>query len=314
MVLAETAIKMLNMATAASDPFDLPERAICAFEDLADVSVTVHDLDGSIWPYIAPSRHRHRGAFCDAVKYGADGHKCLAFDVETIRQTFAAELTSKQLRMDQGFVKLCHAGLVEAVVPVAHEGHLRWVLFAGQRLANKQLQTFFRDPQRPTPITWPGHVLAPETVDDRVAQRLLEGLRQLAARLQLWAESRQSTGESAARPAAIRRFIAERHRDPVQIADLAAVLGVSETRAVHLVGECCGQSFQNLLTEARLSTAAALLRTSSWAISDVAVRAGWRDLSRFHRVFRQVIGCTPLHYRKLRETPGVASGDAPGAG
>ena len=50
--------------------------------------------------------------------------------------------------------------------------------------------------------------------------------------------------------------------------------------------------------KARLLRAANLLKSTGFSIADVALEAGFENLSHFHRCFRGAYGVTPLLYRK----------------
>lgn len=278
--------------------FQVPEQAITAYEAWAKVRVTVHDLEGTLWPYLPAVRFNHDSAACFAVKGRRYNNECIRSDMTHLRKSLA--------NSPEGQVKVCHAGLVECVVPVFMEGDLRWILFAGVRRPGKKLscaqcdtrQTRGRD-------VWQGSRIAPAPLDDPEAFQILEGLRQLAARLRCWlsdiGQRPAVTGDPTTTPLArwrlIQQFMAHYSSGPARLADLADVMGVSETRAGHIVRELCGKTFLQLLTEARVRTASVLLRNSELSIGDVAARTGWGDLSRFYRLFRREMGMTPRQYR-----------------
>jgi AraC-like DNA-binding protein len=99
------------------------------------------------------------------------------------------------------------------------------------------------------------------------------------------------------RAAAIRDFIARWHTQDVGLDDLAAELGLSVSRTSHEVVACCGMGFARLLAEARLGTAAWLLRHSGLSVVEVALASGFGDVSHFHACFRKRFAATPRRYR-----------------
>lgn len=276
------------------------ERAIAAFERLHRLTVTVHDLRGDLWPQVDPARLVHRSPLCRAVKAAPQGeHRCKAFEMDALR----AELA----RRGSGRCHVCHAGLVEWVAPVRSELGLDWVIFAGVRRAGPGLGAAVRDPQQPTRPAWPAGRTMPTTVDDAEAADILEAVHALAARLdQLRREhpraarevrQRGSSDAEAHRAARIARFLAQRHADPVHLADLARELRLSEDRAGREVRRLLGRGFADLLAEARLVTAATLLRGSALPVLEVGQRAGFGDASHFHACFRRRFGCSPGAWR-----------------
>jgi len=96
----------------------------------------------------------------------------------------------------------------------------------------------------------------------------------------------------------IRRYIDAHQAHDVRLKDMATELGVSEDRATHLVRECCGQTFRDMLVEARLNTAKELLRLSSLPVLEVALCSGFNEISHFNRLFRRRTGRTPGQYRR----------------
>jgi AraC-like DNA-binding protein len=114
-------------------------------------------------------------------------------------------------------------------------------------------------------------------------------------------ELAERRGVRAARLSAVLRAIESRGGDPGLSASAVAVgLGVT-ARYVHRLLEETGKSFSHHVLERRLENAATLLRDPRWRerrIADVALEAGFTDLSHFSRVFRRRYGATPSDVRK----------------
>ncbi|MCB0062765.1 MAG: helix-turn-helix domain-containing protein [Caldilineaceae bacterium] len=284
------------------DFFAVPEHAICAFERWSKLHVVIYDLDETLlFPYLAPVHLRHAQPHCLAVKSTALKAKCDAFE----RDHLYAEIGN----YPDGRVQICHAGLVEWVMPVQLESRLVLIVLAGQRLPGNNLKTFDRDPACASHnLPWEETMVLPVVVDEEESQLYLEGLRQLAARLQLWLmEAAQFIGTPLQRPNSndlssrrdfILRYIHMHHRKAITLSDLATKLGLSESRVAHVVKESCGKSFGTLLTEARVRSAATLLRHARLSVTEVALQCGFSDPSRFHKVFKEHTGMTPMAYRK----------------
>jgi len=280
-------------------PPDVPERAIQAFEQIHRLRVTVHDLRGSLTPAINRDRTRHTHPLCHCVKSSGGESSCAAFEVVRLRADLHA--------FPEGRCHVCHAGLVEWVAPVYHELELDWVIFAGVRTPGPGLFPACREPltrwQRPP---WKAGTLMPPPVGGVEAKAILEHLLQLCARLRNWALQREQTRTSTPardnlltrRSTLIRRYLESHHAGPVRLGELALQLGVSEDRATHLIRECCGQTFREMLVEARLKTAKELLRFSSLPVLEVAMCSGFNEISHFNRLFRRSMGLTPGAYRK----------------
>jgi len=111
----------------------------------------------------------------------------------------------------------------------------------------------------------------------------------------------EERGARHARREAILREINRRsHEQTLSAVAMALKLGITP-RYVHLLLEETGKSFSHHLLERRLETAAALLhdpRTQNLKIADIALKAGFNDLSYFNRVFRRYYGMTPRDARE----------------
>ena len=113
-------------------------------------------------------------------------------------------------------------------------------------------------------------------------------------------ELAQQRGMRVARRTAVLRAIERRSGDPgLNVNAIAAQFGITP-RYVHLLLEETGIAFTHHLLAHRLDRAAALLCDPRWhdrKISDVALEAGFTDLSHFNRSFRQRFGRTPSDTR-----------------
>ena len=122
----------------------------------------------------------------------------------------------------------------------------------------------------------------------------------------LAATTRGSIGESSASAVAATRlaaaldYMASHFSDPeLSLAKVAQSLGISPRYLQRLL-ESSGTSFTAHVTELRLKHAFTLLTaqaTSDIRICDVALRAGFSDISHFNRLFRSRFGDTPRGVR-----------------
>jgi AraC-like DNA-binding protein len=113
-------------------------------------------------------------------------------------------------------------------------------------------------------------------------------------------ELAEQRGARAARREAILRAIESRSSDPALNAVTIALAHGITPRYVHLLLEETGKSLTHHVLERRLDKAATLLRDprrSGRKIADIAVEAGFTDLSYFNRTFRRRFGATPTDIR-----------------
>lgn len=276
---------------------DVPAVAIAAFERLTGLSVSIHDRTRSLWSYLPPDRFLHLNPLCRSIKSVRE-RPCARFDGEVVRE--------EAIHHPDGLVKVCHAGLVEWVVPLIEAGEVRVVLFAGVRRPAPGLERVLHDP---SPLTrggpWSPHLAELPAVDDGEAQWLLESLRQLAGRLFAWRSQVLPGGRrDLPRAEAIRQHIVEHHaKAGYDLAQLAAHLELSPSRTGHAVREACGKGFIELLTETRLRTAIGLLRQTSLPVAQVLTLSGFANRAHSHQLFRRRFGRTPASFRREGGAP-----------
>jgi len=295
------------------DIFEVPMQAISTFERVTRLNVTIHDFSGSLRPFLAPEYFQHGQPLCRAVKASPSAENCHNLEIHRLRWEI--------LHQPDGRIHLCHAGLVEWVVPGLQDGKLIWILFAGQRTASPHLTKHQRDTSRAPRISpWTPETKMPPPVEDDEATLILESLRQLAARLQIWlAEARKYFSEPrsqelafprdsdqtqellATRRLEIRRFIHNHHTEPFNMTELANRLCLSESRLRHAVKEIYGVTLTELVLEARIRTAVSLLSHSSLSVREVGMQSGFQDYSNFHRSFQKRMNMTPYKFRKQVE-------------
>lgn len=296
---------MANSATLGF--YDIPAEAIETFEKWSGLRVALHDLGRTLLPFLPPDRFLHRNPFCDLMKATGYESACYRFEVDRLRPYLQANA--------EGCSKVCHAGILEWSVPILDAGRLAVVLFAGLRRCRPGDAVGLTDPESSEAFKlWPAGIRKPARVTPEQSRHYLEGLRHLAARLRLWMEERKRlTREGSAagrakrmdtRAHTVQRFIAERFRDPVALADLAGALHLSRSRTAHLVAEVCGRRFGEQLREMRLRHAAGMIRQSDCTIAEAALDSGFGDVSNFHKAFRRHFGLTPLQYRRRGRTKG----------
>jgi AraC family transcriptional regulator len=93
---------------------------------------------------------------------------------------------------------------------------------------------------------------------------------------------------------------------PLALDDLARVAGLSRYHFCRLFRREVGHSPYRYLLRLRLERAAAIIRKGHVGVTEAALQAGFGDLGRFNRAFRQRFGCTPSEYR-----PGGRPGGRP---
>lgn len=98
----------------------------------------------------------------------------------------------------------------------------------------------------------------------------------------------------------IRRVVSlldEQYRDPPVVVDLAAAVGLSASRLVHLFRKEVGMSIRSYVVERRLVMAALLIVQTDEQISQIAYSVGFGDVSNFNHSFKRRFAMSPREYR-----------------
>ena len=272
-----------------------PEQAIECFEELTATRVSCY-VHSAIFTQALKYRI-HNTVPCREMKKISE-ESCIRYD--------CLWFCRNAWKFPEGGVKLCHAGILEWVMPVMREGKLLCLLTAGIRRPPKEgIPTELILIQPDAPIHPPDLSAVPET-DRKELFRTLEAFRQLAARLLQWHE-KMYRGDFAetdlSRGDLIRIIINREASKHIRLESLAKKIHLSPSRTAHLVKEETGLSFMELLMENRLDYAANLLKNTIRPVSEIALNCGFGSVAHFHRMFRKYYGTTPLAYRKMPSRP-----------
>jgi AraC-like DNA-binding protein len=88
-----------------------------------------------------------------------------------------------------------------------------------------------------------------------------------------------------------------RYTEPLGVADLARAAGLSPAHFSREFRKTFGESPHAYLLTRRLERAAALLRTTDYAVADICMAVGLTSVGSFTSSFRAAYGLTPVQYR-----------------
>jgi AraC family transcriptional regulator len=95
----------------------------------------------------------------------------------------------------------------------------------------------------------------------------------------------------------VKDFIEEKLAENITIADMAAVVHISQFHFARAFKTATGESPHRYLTQRRIERAKVLLSVTRLAIAEVAYRVGFYNQSHFTAQFRKLTGVTPKQYR-----------------
>jgi AraC-like DNA-binding protein/quercetin dioxygenase-like cupin family protein len=95
-------------------------------------------------------------------------------------------------------------------------------------------------------------------------------------------------------------YIEENYQSKVTIEDIAHYMGFNPQYFTRYFKKLTGQTFVTFLNDYRLSKAKWLLLNEDLSIIEVAGAAGFQSVKRFHHLFKEKFGISPLKYKKSK--------------
>lgn len=93
------------------------------------------------------------------------------------------------------------------------------------------------------------------------------------------------------------RCITEKISSELKLADVADLVGLSESSFSRFFKKSTGRSFSNYVTGVRIGRACRLLAETGMPVSAICYEVGYRNLSNFNKSFLRQRGLTPSKYR-----------------
>lgn len=93
-------------------------------------------------------------------------------------------------------------------------------------------------------------------------------------------------------------YLMQHFTEPIRLAQVARVAGMTETAFCRYFRERTNRSFSRFVAELRIGNACRLLVEDAAGIARVGMRCGYPTLSNFNRQFREMVGLTPTQYRR----------------
>lgn len=298
--------------SAESPPEPLPVRderkgllrILELFTRLTGIPVCFHDRAGlaARGEIDLPIAYRiHGSPFCRLMKSRPEGMTaCIACDLQRGNELAAVA--------EAPFLRRCHAGLWEALVPLRRGKRHLGTFFIGQSLppgdVEKVLEPAAHHLKRLGIALEEIRAVSeiqPRFDEERLAEaaELLAALaRPLAERLERLEVLGGVEGRRRARIAAALNFMHENLARPIALRGAALACHLSPSRLAHLFTEVTGRSFTAYLLEIRMERAAELLRKTGLLVVEVAGQCGFEDPSHFARRFKAHCGRTPREFRR----------------
>lgn len=86
--------------------------------------------------------------------------------------------------------------------------------------------------------------------------------------------------------------------EDIGLSEVAAHLGLSESRLSHLFKDETGQSPGSYLIQTRIKAAMEMLKDYRSKVYEVAEQTGFRDIAHFSSTFKKIVGMSPSDYQR----------------
>ena len=95
-------------------------------------------------------------------------------------------------------------------------------------------------------------------------------------------------------------YIDEHFADSISQTDVAQYIGLSQYYFSRMFKKYMQKNLPAYISEVRIRHAIGLLSDKELSITDCAYRSGFQSITAFNKVFKEIIGCSPREYRKLK--------------
>lgn len=113
-----------------------------------------------------------------------------------------------------------------------------------------------------------------------------------------FSKSPHLTDSDSVRLEQVFNYVIENFREEVNIQKAASLACLNEAAFCRYFKRRTEKTFSEFVNHVRITHATRLLQDKDWSIASICYECGYKNLSYFNRVFRDIMGNTPLEYRK----------------
>lgn len=106
-------------------------------------------------------------------------------------------------------------------------------------------------------------------------------------------------GDYSSKFAAVLKYIDSNYMNDITLDELADVAGYSKYHFSRIFKQYSSMSYLRYINARRTRAAEQLLLDPALPITEVAMRSGFRSLTTFNRIFKEIKHCTPTDFKKL---------------
>lgn len=193
------------------------------------------------------------------------------------------------------YIYHCHAGLVEAVMPLKRKDRIIGYIMFGQitDIKEKQkLQTFLAPFCEENGIT-----CSTDSIKYKNQKQLLAACKLLEICTDYILIKEMVEAENTLTVSRLKQYILQNLGKKLDIPDLCNHLDISRTKLYEIASSGLGMGIASYIKQQRLEKAKQLLKDSELTIADIATMVGFEDYNYFSRVFKKMYGISPRHCR-----------------
>lgn len=142
------------------------------------------------------------------------------------------------------------------------------------------------------------YLLKPSKMDEikEAIQSMTQALAKLPPEEKAPEEDAQSASASFVVNAAL-QYIEKHCTEHLSLQEVAEHVYVSQWHLSKLINRYLNQSFFDIVNATRIEKSKALLKDPSLKVHEVADRVGYSDVAHFSKIFKKVVGRSPVEYR-----------------
>lgn len=261
---------------------------ISNMHELSGIWINIHELSGED----IQIRNQHTD-FCRTINSTSEGHtRCASCDAQ------AAEICCK---LKRPYHYRCHAGICETLIPIFDSGEVISYLGFGQVLDETPLEEQWQYTRKT--LSWYQDDLE-DLREKFFSIRQYSQKKELALTeiLQALVSHVQSDGAVSLTKFTdiqfLENYLSRHYTEKLTLKRISDDLGFGTTKLCSLAKSLSnGHSLTWLIAQYRINAAKKLLSSSDKPISEIALLIGYEDYNYFTKVFKNIVGITPSHYR-----------------
>jgi len=248
---------------------------------LIGVSISVVDLDKNM-----VFEGKNDDEFCERICAIPEGRsRCECSDSDLIARC-AAE--------GRAVSHICHAGILDTVVPIVKDGTVAGYIFLGR------IRPYPEPKNIPERITWLGD--SAEEIEERYSKLTYLAPKRLSALVRLISNAIFDGAVEIEYDSFIEgatSYIAKNLDTPLDVTTLCERLYVSKNRLYDEFKEAYGKTVNDYIWDERIKRGKELLQTSDMSLGELSAAVGIDNPAYFSKIFKERVGISPSAFRKI---------------